>query len=404
MANSLMSDVIDGYRKQVLLAAFSFKDWVYRVFAFLLTTSFILWLSVFIYVTFYYSYVPAISHIRPVHLEFNSCQDALGVCSNPSANVTLTHQRQLLQSNQPYNIIIDLELPESEANKQLGMFMVQVTLTGKNGKFIAISKRSAMLRYKSWILHFLGTVMFSPAMLLGPIMEEKQILKVEMFSEFLEAPDNPVTNVKVEIESRWVQLYSAKLRIQAEFVGLRYFMFYWPTISATIGVSTHVVLLSFLVGYIWYRLLNPNQVVVRVGMNRTTSSALLGTVTSQPTATVEPQQPEDAQSKTLEQRRMEAREILMKEKKRQLTSPGVFTERTRSRSFSTVPAMARSPSYTGPLRIQELTPAPTPPPVEEKEDLSNEGLVMSAETSPELRRRIVTATSAKEPKIDDTCL
>ena len=65
-------------------------------------------------------------------------------------------------------------------------------------------------------------------------------------------------------------------------------------------------------------------------MNRTTSSALLGTVTSQPTsviATVEPQQPEDAQSKTLEQRRMEAREILMKEKKRQLTSPGVFTER-----------------------------------------------------------------------------
>jgi seipin len=147
MANSLMSDVIDGYRKQVLLAAFSFKDWVYRVFAFLLTTSFILWLSVFIYVTFYYSYVPAISHIRPVHLEFKyifliklntfltdtlhslycrSCQESLGVCSNPTANVTLTHQRQLLQSNQPYNIIVDLELPESEANKQLGMFMVQV--------------------------------------------------------------------------------------------------------------------------------------------------------------------------------------------------------------------------------------------------------------------------------------
>ncbi len=45
-----------------------------------------------------------------------------------------------------------------------------------------------MLRYKSWILHFLGTVMFSPAMLLGPILEEKQTLKVEMFSEFLEAP------------------------------------------------------------------------------------------------------------------------------------------------------------------------------------------------------------------------
>lgn len=134
-------------------------------------------------------------------------------------------------------------------------------------------------------------------------------------------------------------------------MGLRYFMFYWPTVSATIGISTHVVLLSFLVGYVWYRLLSPNQVsfhfsifyeifgklngflfswqvVVRVGLNRATSSATLSTVPSQPTiATVEPQQLDEAQSKTLEQRRMEAREILMKEKKRQLTSPGVFTER-----------------------------------------------------------------------------
>ena len=50
-------------------------------------------------------------------------------------------------------------------------------------------------------------------------------------------------------------------------------------------------------------------------------------------ATVEPQQA-DAQAKTLEQRRMEAREILMKEKKRQLTSPGVFTERKKKLYFS----------------------------------------------------------------------
>lgn len=68
--------------------------------------------------------------------------------------------------------------------------------------------------------------------------------------------------------------------------------------------------------------------VVRVGLNRATSAVTLSTVPSQPTiATVEPQQSDDAQSKTLEQRRMEARDILMKEKKRQLTSPGVFTER-----------------------------------------------------------------------------
>lgn len=42
-----------------------------------------------------------------------------------------------------------------------------------------------MLRYKSWLLHILSTVIFSPALLVGP-MEEKQELKIEMFSEFFE--------------------------------------------------------------------------------------------------------------------------------------------------------------------------------------------------------------------------
>jgi hypothetical protein len=35
-----------------------------------------------------------------------------------------------------------------------------------------------------------------------------------------------------------------------------------------------------------------------------------------------------------------------------------------------MPGMTRTPSYGGPLRIEELTPAPTPPPVEEKEGIA----------------------------------
>lgn len=57
----------------------------------------------------------------------STCEENAGLlCSNPSANITLTHHKQLLQSNQPYKIILDLELPESETNKHVGMFMVQV--------------------------------------------------------------------------------------------------------------------------------------------------------------------------------------------------------------------------------------------------------------------------------------
>ena len=65
--------------------------------------------------------------------------------------------------------------------------VVQLKLTGRDGKLISESRRSAMLRYRSWVLHLLSTTIFSPALIVGP-MEEKQWLKVEMFSEFLEHP------------------------------------------------------------------------------------------------------------------------------------------------------------------------------------------------------------------------
>jgi len=336
MANDLLGDFIQDYRKKALVAAFSFKDIVYRLFAILLTTSFIVWLSVFIYVSFYYSYVPTISHIRPVHLEFSLCQDNAGLCSNPTANVSLTHHHNLLRGGQPYNIILDLEIPESETNRNVGMFMVHLKLSGKDGRLITSSRRSAMLRYKSQVLHFLSTMFFSPLLLTGP-MEEKQTLKVEMFSEYLEKSVNPVTNIWIEIESRWLQLYSSKLRIQAEFTGLRYFMFYWPVLSASVGISLHVIILSFIVGYIWYRILNPNQIVVRVGLgsgrNNASSSVLSNNAAS--AAEVDNLNANSSSNKkqTMEQRRVEAMETLQKDRQRKL-SYNSFQEHRRHRSAS----------------------------------------------------------------------
>jgi len=186
MASNVLGNFMDDYRKRALLAAFSFKDLLYRLFVILSTTLLIIWLSVFLYVSFYYSYVPTISHIKPVHLEFSSCNDINGLCSNPTANVTLTQQQQLLKSGQPYNIILDLEMPESDVNKNLGMFMIHLKLTGRNGQLLTNSRRSTMLRYKSEALHLLSTMFFSPFLLTGP-MEEKQTLKVEMFSEYIES-------------------------------------------------------------------------------------------------------------------------------------------------------------------------------------------------------------------------
>lgn len=35
-----------------------------------LLTAMIIWVSIFLYVAFYYAYMPSISHVRPIHVQF----------------------------------------------------------------------------------------------------------------------------------------------------------------------------------------------------------------------------------------------------------------------------------------------------------------------------------------------
>lgn len=76
-------------------------------------------------------------------------------------------------------------MPESEANRKLGMFMVCLELNDKDGTLVDNSCRPVMLHYKSWLLHTIKTLILSPFLLLGTT-EEKQLVTVEMFSDFEE--------------------------------------------------------------------------------------------------------------------------------------------------------------------------------------------------------------------------
>lgn len=51
---------------------------------------------------------------------FRACEEQKGICTFPSAHVELTKRQQLLMIGQPYKIRIELEMPESPVNKNLG--------------------------------------------------------------------------------------------------------------------------------------------------------------------------------------------------------------------------------------------------------------------------------------------
>ncbi|XP_062368052.1 seipin isoform X2 [Cinclus cinclus] len=310
----------------------------------------LLWASLFLYGSFYWAYLPAAAVLRPLHLGFRSDCDSPGpeLCSFPSANVSLLgeHREKVLLYGQLYRISVELELPESPVNRELGMFMVTLSCYGSGGRTLATAARSAMLHYRSRLLRALHTAAFAGLFLSG-FAEQSQTLELELMGRYREDPVGlgapgggpgeiwgvpgvsglvlgycggvrwgfsgyfglsrlgfrgilgifggilgglrwifwgcfgggisgifwgvlgglrwifgvppqytPTVGAFVEIRSRRVQLYGARLRVHAHFSGLRYLLYHFPLTSAVLGVAGNWTLLALLTlgGYLqWGR-------------------------------------------------------------------------------------------------------------------------------------------------------
>ncbi|XP_023118156.1 seipin-like [Amphiprion ocellaris] len=238
----------------------------------------LLWVSIFLYGSFYYSYMPTVSFSTPVHFYYTSdCRASdSALCSFPTANISFmkNERNQVMANGQPYRVSLELEMPESPVNEQLGMFMVKMSCYTKGGQTVSSVGRSTMLHYRSNLLQTLSTLLFSPFLLTG-MTEQKQLIEVELFSDYKTNAYQPTVGAVIEIQSRRVQIYSSQLRIHAYFTGIRYVLYNFPLTSAVIGVATNFAFLSVIVlfsylQFVWGGLWPPDQVRVRVMMGDNT--------------------------------------------------------------------------------------------------------------------------------------
>ncbi|XP_078238052.1 seipin isoform X1 [Pogona vitticeps] len=211
----------------------------------------LLWISVFLYGSFYYSYMPTVSYVSPVHYRFRTDCSHPGpeLCSFPVANVSFikdTRDQKVLMYGQPYRISLELELPESPVNQNLGMFMVVISCYTKGGRIISSSARAAMLHYRSSLLQILDTLAFATLFLAG-FTEQKQVVEVELFSDYKEDSYTPTVGAVLEIQTTKIQIYGSQLRIHAHFTGLRYLLYNFPVTSAILGVASNFTFLSVIV-------------------------------------------------------------------------------------------------------------------------------------------------------------
>ncbi|KAF8788915.1 Seipin like protein [Argiope bruennichi] len=186
------------------------------------------------YIFLYYLYIPAVAHVKPIHLKYDTSCLKGSICSFPYDNLTLVEpgHYELLSGGQAYSIEIDLHMPESERNLNQGMFMIRLDMVSKQGDILQSSRRPAILHYRSPLFKTIYTLFFVPALLVGSL-EEKQSFSVALFEKYVENCNNPTHYAYVAIEAETAEIYSCSLKIHAQFTGLRYMMYYWPYLSAT---------------------------------------------------------------------------------------------------------------------------------------------------------------------------
>ena len=164
----------------------------------------IIWCAAFVYITFYYNFIPVMIHRRPVDLIFDTRCNA-DVCSQPQANLTLVDRNtpRMFARSQPYRITIDLHMPESDINWQQGTFMVRMKLIDSAERVVAERVRSAILKYKSPLTRIINDIICWPLLLAG-LRDDSQFVQIPLFEEYIDNLNGvgEATHAEIKVEGQ----------------------------------------------------------------------------------------------------------------------------------------------------------------------------------------------------------
>jgi seipin len=258
-ASESASKLYEDYKAKVIDKLDSSQSFILRLVVIFMIGFLLFCGAILLYILFYLIYMPTSTYVKPVHMQYNKiCEnmkcDIEGETSPfhsyPIAHLSLTRSQQMMV-DLPYIIKVKIEVPETQRNRDLGVFMICIDMKDKENVLKSHSCRSTMLRYHSDLLAKFKMILFLPFYLTG-LYEEKQVLDVEMYSRYIDTK-NSVSEINVEIQSKVLEFYEVKMEISAHFTGLRYIIHNYPTICATIGIIFNFIVLVIATLILWYR-------------------------------------------------------------------------------------------------------------------------------------------------------
>ncbi|KAG1360919.1 seipin-2 [Cocos nucifera] len=161
---------------------------------------------------------------------------------------------RLVPPNHEMQLTISLTLPESDYNRNLGMFQVRAEFLSADGNVMASSSQPCMLRFKSSHIRLTETFLKSGTLLAGH-SSESQFLRLKM-TGFTEGTE-PTACIRIILEQRAEfrpgagipEIYSASLKLESELPLFKKLIWNWRrTLYIWISMGLFIMeLLSFLV-------------------------------------------------------------------------------------------------------------------------------------------------------------
>lgn len=132
-------------------------------------------------------------------------------------------------------LTVSLTMPESDYNRNLGVFQVRVDLLSSNGRTTSSLSHPGMLRFKSKPIHYVETFLKS-AFIIAGFHSQSQSLKIKMRNSA--NGNEPISCLKVIIEQRAKygpgagipEIYSASLDIESDLPPYKNIIWSWRRI------------------------------------------------------------------------------------------------------------------------------------------------------------------------------
>jgi hypothetical protein len=167
------------------------------------------------FLIFYYQTVPKVGVVEPVYLQYHKGH-------HPHASIGLDLSGAGLVTGQAYNVLVELKVPTSQVNKDLGNFMVELALVGAGAETLASVARPAILRYASPLVDQLSTLAGAAPVMLG-IKDEVEIIQVPLLHDFSFESTwlSNVVSAEIQIKaSQPLQVYACSIRFEGKWKGI----------------------------------------------------------------------------------------------------------------------------------------------------------------------------------------